>query len=1684
MLYDSYHKKISNVVNVLRKIFKHIVLISVVMVLLIASIIAVLVTKGMVLDDDTVSENFEIVYGEPLPLDANALFSKVEYEYSVDGVEWTTEFPSTLGEYMVRAVSTNTLGQQTCGKVYKFSFVAKEIDVSVKDESVTYGENPKISAKLVSGDTITCDKFDFGDRLAQETTITPNADAVKISDVDGKDVTNLYKINVLTTDITIEKRKIIVTVSDKEMIYNNTKLLYDGYELNEATPLAKGDVLQAVFDSNAYIIDVGEKTFVPKLTVVTEDNLDITVHYDIHSSIGSLKVDYRPLIIGTGSSEKIYDDKELFNTEATILGEYDIVEGHTLECESYPSITDVSEIENVLIHKIKDANGEDKTSNYSLFYERGTLSIVPKIIHITTESGTWVYDGELHSADIFMLGFCENHTVKASWPDIIDVGVKHNRVEISSITNQDGREVLHNYEVIHDSVGVLTITKCPITITHETHVNNISDVFYDGTEKSFENYNISGKLADNDTFILTFPTFSQAGTYENENKLLTVEVVSARPTGDVTFEASENYEITEVFGTVVINKCPLVIQAVGATKEYDAEIFAPTDYEIISGSLPANHILNVDYISSLADAGEYAAEIDLSKTNVTFNDEDVTANFDITVQKENLLIITQRPITLEADSVEKVYDGYPLMSDNYSITDGTLIEGHTITRVNFELIEVDVSNDYSLVSRHINNISADGVIIKDADGNEVTKNYNISTISGTLNVLKRNLSITTNSDSKIYDRTPLEGTSLEVDAVSTFNDGLLNGHRIADGYKLAGSAINVGSPAKNQVAEIDIVDENNQSVKDYYIISVNEGDLVILPIEITITTGSDSKVYDGTELTCPEFTSDYAEKLLEGDTVNINVNGTITNVGTVDNTVEFSIFYNGVDMTMDSLYRVNYKITYEYGKLKVTPRPIKITPLPTETEKVYDGTPLECFDYEDSSDYLDASKNEGLLEGHVLGSLYFESLTNVGEIYISLDEYRTVTILDGEENVSDNYEIIVEGGLKFKVNKRNITIESTTAEKEYDGRPLTAPECYLSSGSTLVDGHYIVLSASGSQTEEGESLNTITDIAQILDDYGNDYAENYEITYAPGTLKVTKTVVAKVTSDKEGYVYLKANSYGAYNGQFFGPAPTSTRSFSYNGISNCSYSLWTSATLADSGYISNKLVVTDSIKYLLPYYTVIPGMSSEVMPTLPKYNSEDYTSVSSATEYEVEYFDYSFEKEGLTNLYSYHPGSNYRSYTTWVKNNYLIVDAITKAELLNLVAGKGFENLDVETRIKAVATYIRTSAKYNADYPIGLDSEEDVAVAFFKYYAEGAAKHYATAATMLYRSLDIPARCVEGYIVKTVENETVDVKDAHYWVEVFVEEYGWMQVEVTTGFGGMEDHKTEIIVKPKDDTKIYDGTPIVPTGAELYNPSAELKALFEEYGYTIDAEYKGSQELVGNSPSSVVLNTVRILDANGKDITYKFKITGAEGKLTVNPIPINVFLYENKKTYDGKPLAYDSSQPFYKIYDEAFLSTGYTLSLAITFQRTDVHSITAAELTANSKDYVTFSVMDGENNLSELYCMNFVYMNNSTKPEDYVVAQIKPRGIEIASATVVKDYVEGETLRDSTVIVTKGGPLPEGHVIMAIVNAALDAPGVLENTIDPTSVRILDASANDVTSNFVIDKIVNGTLIYLERDED
>ena len=92
MLYQEYKNKVSKFIRILEKISKYKVLI-----ISVASIIAVmltgfLATKGIILNSSISADTF--VYGDDIGVNAGALFSGVEYEYSVEGDDtWTTVRP-------------------------------------------------------------------------------------------------------------------------------------------------------------------------------------------------------------------------------------------------------------------------------------------------------------------------------------------------------------------------------------------------------------------------------------------------------------------------------------------------------------------------------------------------------------------------------------------------------------------------------------------------------------------------------------------------------------------------------------------------------------------------------------------------------------------------------------------------------------------------------------------------------------------------------------------------------------------------------------------------------------------------------------------------------------------------------------------------------------------------------------------------------------------------------------------------------------------------------------------------------------------------------------------------------------------------------------------------------------------------------------------------------------------------------------------------------------------------------------------------------------------------------------------------------------------------------------------------------------------------------------------------------
>lgn len=95
--------------------------------------------------------------------------------------------------------------------------------------------------------------------------------------------------------------------------------------------------------------------------------------------------------------------------------------------------------------------------------------------------------------------------------------------------------------------------------------------------------------------------------------------------------------------------------------------------------------------------------------------------------------------------------------------------------------------------------------------------------------------------------------------------------------------------------------------------------------------------------------------------------------------------------------------------------------------------------------------------------------------------------------------------------------------------------------------------------------------------------------------------------------------------------------------------------------------------------------------------------------------------------------------------------------------------------------------------------------------------------------LGFPARYTVGYAVKAEAGEWTDISelDAHAWVEVYIDGFGWVYVEVTGAghafgdpVGGNEPLRLEI--KPADEVKQYDGTPLTARYVEGADPRSAL----------------------------------------------------------------------------------------------------------------------------------------------------------------------------------------------------------------------------------------------------------------------
>lgn len=266
-----------------------------------------------------------------------------------------------------------------------------------------------------------------------------------------------------------------------------------------------------------------------------------------------------------------------------------------------------------------------------------------------------------------------------------------------------------------------------------------------------------------------------------------------------------------------------------------------------------------------------------------------------------------------------------------------------------------------------------------------------------------------------------------------------------------------------------------------------------------------------------------------------------------------------------------------------------------------------------------------------------------------------------------------------------------------------------------------------------------------------------------GTRRESDKLVMTVKAQDSGPLYLRGCAYDLYDGKNWSCTP------GWN-----SWSLYYSST---SSMLKTLTVQTVDVHSVL-YFTYAPFDTERKVVGGRIRNDEDLKSYTMRYRDPVSYDPSLDEKNddiGGTQLEEYLqlPDSTRRAAQELLRKKVGVPTETTNA-------GQIWKNAQY------IAQWVSSRAKYDLNAPKMPAGEEDFALWFVEDAEVGYCTHFATATTVLLRAAGIPAQYVTGYMVTAEANRSTSVtqKNAHAWVEAFINGVGWVVLEPTPGSGG------------------------------------------------------------------------------------------------------------------------------------------------------------------------------------------------------------------------------------------------------------------------------------------------------------
>ncbi len=982
-------------------------------------------------------------------------------------------------------------------------------------------------------------------------------------------------------------------------------------------------------------------------------------------------------------------------------------------------------------------------------------------------------------------------------------------------------------------------------------------------------------------------------------------------------------------------------------------------------------------------------------------------------------VIDTRPSSLVvvAGSAQKEFDGKPLTCEEYTLKKGALKKGHKL-----EVTYIGEQTDVGYIENAV------VVKVRDAIGADVTNHYEIETRPGKLTVTPCQLIVKSGDTQKAYDGQPL-----------TYEmwDFILG--KLPEGYTASatfkGMQTTPGS-SSNDFA-ITIQDPRGRPVQKNFEIAYRYGKLTVTKRPITVTSYGASKIYDGEPLRYESFTVD--GEVLAEHYLDVSFPTSITEVGNTTNNITVRVQNLYGDGSIGGDVTDYYEINIRVGSLKIEPRPIEISASPCI--KHFSGSELPQGQW-----YITKGT---LVEGHEI-SAEVEAVKNAEDTVEFI--LRDVVVLDNSkvqhahpiEIVTDNYEITLVHGID-RDQLETLIFASGSKSAPYTGEPLTCEQYVLAEG--VIDAAYqIVPHFTGSQTEIGFSENTFT--VSIIDPLtGEDISYRYDVSYEYGTLEVyenapstggeisddggldnntqnTDAIAARIWAESGGRVYLRWKSYGDYSfREGFGNWGWGDAMAYPLAVENMLYTVG-QALAADGKLPSLYQIEIMGNQYLLPNYVAKgpEGAYNDVVIS-------PYASSYSHSGYDW-YYNYAdalrYAAMGLEDEQN-------KLYTAFVYEQYLSVPESTKQALLAFAEQNGLR-ADRLSIIEDVAALVRTSATYDLEYP-ACPAGEDEVVYFLTESQSGVCRHFASAATLLYRSFGIPARYVVGYSTYAAGNAWTDVKgaDAHAWVEVFITGLGWVRIDPTPARSSTPDDA--LVLMPIKVMGYYTGLPYTVSPENVMITQGELKQ-----GHSLAyVEVTGSRTEAGQGTSTIT--QIRIEDEDGNDVTAEYNVVLQDGVIEVRKPTLTVTAASAKRVYNGTPL---QNAAFSLSFKNTHLGDYYTVDVEISGSQTEIGQ------SANEVGEVRIYDILGRD-VTE----NFEIKKNRGTLKVYLYE------LSVQSSGASKIY-DGTPLESPALTYDADALAARGHYLEYTMPSITNV-GSIYNT--PTC-RVLDGSGADVTAEY------------------